>query len=105
MEKYKNEEGLIGVLVSHGYGAGWSTWALENEAFLTMDKTLVEMKLRKATESEVEAYLVDTLGKSTYMGGWHDIDVEYIKEGTAFTIEEYDGSESIRTLNDLTMIA
>ena len=100
MEKYRNEEGLIGVLVSPEYGAGWSTWAFKNEVFLTMDRTLVEMKLRKATKSEVEAYLTSTLGESPYIGGWYDIKVEYLKEGTAFTIEE-----NLRTLDDLTMIA
>jgi len=26
INKYINEDGLVGVLISSGFGAGWSTW-------------------------------------------------------------------------------
>ena len=105
MEKYKNEKGEIGVLVSYGFGSGWSTWCLEHRNFLAMDKTLVEMKLDDVEMVKVVSYLERTLGEIPYMSGWHQVRVEWIKEGTAFVIEEYDGSESLRTLDDLTMCA
>lgn len=105
MEKYKNEEGLIGVLVSYGYGAGWSTWNDENKSFLAMDKTLVEMSLRNAPESEVVEYLTPKFDDMPYMGGWQQSEVEWLKEGTTFDIQGYDGAESLRTLDDLTMCA
>lgn len=105
MEKYKNDRGLVGVLVSGGYGSGWSTWGYEDSAFLAMDKTLVEMRLRGAGEEEVETYLEGVLSEAPYMGGWDQVEVAYLEEGTAFIIEEYDGSESLRTLDDLTMVA
>jgi len=104
MEKYVNETGEIGVLVSGGFGAGWSTWGEDSE-FLAMDKTLVEMKLNNASTQEVEDYILKVKGSSPYMGGWLDADVEWLEKGTVFTIEEYDGSESLRLISDLSMTA
>lgn len=104
MEKYVNDSGQIGVLVSGGFGAGWSTWG-EDSNFLSMDKTLVEMKLNNAPQEEVEAYCEKVKGVAPYMGGWDDARVEWIDKGTSFTIEEYDGSESLRTISNLSMTA
>ena len=28
VERYINEDGKVGVLISGGFGAGWSTWAV-----------------------------------------------------------------------------
>lgn len=62
VEKYENDKGQIGVIVSGGYGAGWSTWERTNiitSEFLCMDKTLVEMALRKAPVSEINYRVKD----------------------------------------------
>ena len=104
MEKYENENGQIGVIVSSGFGAGWSTWN-DHQSFLCMDKTLVEMKLNGASSEDAEKYAESQTGDSIYCGGWSDASVEWLDKGTAFTIEEYDGSESLRLLNDLTLVA
>lgn len=104
MEKYENEIGKIGVLVSEGFGAGWSTWGDDAE-YMAMDKTLVEMKLRNATADEVAAHIEKEKGAAPYMGGWADASVVWLDKGTAFTIEEYDGSESLRLVPDLSMTA
>lgn len=104
MEKYINEAGQVGVLVSGGFGAGWSTWGDDSE-FLAMDKTLVEMKLNNASIEDVEKYIKGVKGDSPYMGGWDDARVEWLDKGSAFTIEEYDGSESLRLISHLSMTA
>ncbi len=104
LDKYENKRGEIGVIISGGYGAGWSTWN-ENSEFLSMDKTLVKMKLENAPESDVETYCKKAKGDSPYMGGWNKGRIEWLEKGTAFTIEEYDGFESLRTSNDLNMTA
>jgi len=93
MEKYKTAEGKIGVIVSYGYGAGWSTWNDYGE-FAAMDRTLVEMKLREAGRDEVVEYL-GSIGRDFYMGGWDTAKVEWLDEGQAFVINEYDGSECL----------
>lgn len=94
MDKCENAVGEIGVLVSGGFGAGWSTWN-DNEEFLAMDKTLVEMRLRDAPESEVSAYCKKMVGEVPYMGGWEQVKVKWLDKGTAFTIDDYDGNESL----------
>lgn len=94
MEKYYNENGDVGVLYSPGYGAGWSTLAGADSEFFLFDKTLVEFALDNASVSTVESYLKH-VGKDTYLGGWNDIKVKFMKPGTAFLVEEYDGNESI----------
>ena len=104
MEKYENENGQIGVLISGGFGAGWSTWGDDSE-FLSMDKTLVEMKLNEVPENEVKTYCKKIKGDSLYMGGWSNVHVEWLDKGSSFTIEEYDGSESLIMISDLNMTA
>lgn len=103
-EKYENENGQIAVLVSGGYGAGWSTWNLPRD-FLAMDKGLVELKLKEASAAEAEAYCQSKGVKGVCTGGWSQVRIEWLAEGTAFTIEEYDGSESLRLISDLCMTA
>ena len=105
MDKYKNESGEVAVLISHGFGAGWSTWNHDDDNFSTMDKTLVEMKLNNSSEDVVAEYYKSVKGEEPYMGGWSDVVVEYIDEGTAFAISEYDGAESLDTVSDLTLRA
>ena len=107
MDKYINKEGKVGVLVSGGFGAGWSTWnEHEDVEFYPMKKTLVEFRLNNASSVEVEAYLEVTLDDGApYMGGWEDVEVEWLKPGTQFAITEYDGSESLQLVCDLPLIA
>lgn len=44
MEKYYNENDELGVLISVGFGAGWSTW---NDEGLAYDKRIIEKWLEK----------------------------------------------------------
>lgn len=84
------------ILISPGYGAGWSTWNPDHKEFLLKDPTLVEMAERSATVTEVAQYIEDKLGdKHVYMGGWQEIEVVEIPAGTLFKVTEYDGYESI----------
>ena len=107
MKKYiskDGKDGKVGVIVSPGFGAGWSTWSDDSD-FFCMDKTLVEMKLNESSINDVRAYIQKETGKDAYMGGWDDAKVLWLKKGTKFTIEEYDGSETLRLIEDLTMTA
>lgn len=101
VEKYYNENGELGVLVSGSFGAGWSTW---NDKELAYDKRIVEKWLENVSIEEMCDY-VESLGyKRPYMGGYADLELEFIPRGTVFRIHEYDGSESIETLEDMDMI-
>lgn len=104
MEKYYNDKGDVGVLVSYGLGVGWSTWEYDIPSrFMTMDKTLVQMALDEVSEDVVEEYIESVFGRSPCMGGWSGISVEWLKPNTNFKIEEYAGSESLTLLDDLSM--
>lgn len=101
MEKYYTKKGRVGVLVSYGYGAGWSTWRCKEDSieFFCMDKTLVEMKLNDVPHYEVEEY-IQSLNYDYYMGGWDDTVVVFLEPNTKFVITEYDGYESLKTYDD-----
>ena len=101
VEKYYNENGELGVLVSYGYGAGWSTW---NDKKLAYDKRIVEKFLDDVSSDEM-CNFVESLGYARpYMGGYNQLELEFIPRGTLFRIYEYDGYESIETLEDMDMI-
>ena len=96
-------DGMVAVLYSPGYGAGWSTWAHNDDIakFITFDRRLVAAAERNATGDEVEELLADIFGPDTYVGtgGWSQIQIAWVKKGQRFQIAEYDGSESIRSHN------
>jgi hypothetical protein len=81
----------IGVIVSGGYGAGWSTWGCPEMA--------LDQELAQAIHNELPYEEIEQIAKrnwpNEYMGGLHQCHVEWLDEGTLFRIEEYDGSESL----------
>jgi hypothetical protein len=100
-----DEHGRVAVLVSHGFGAGWSTWADESEVEgMLFDSRIVDAVLAGQSPSEVSA-LVEELGYGSYLGGVDDLRVYWLEPGTRFVVEEYDGSESLRTFDDLCYVA
>ena len=99
-------DGKVAVLISPGFGAGWSTWASDHAEFALFDKGLVELAERGASASEVEEYIKQALNnKYFYVGGWSDVEVRWLDQGTRFTVYEYDGSESLRMIEDLAFTA
>lgn len=102
--KRYDEEGRVAVLISPGFGAGWSTWGRSDSEALLFDSRLVDAILAEMPEAEFVAYC-ESLGYDHYMGGAEDLRVEWLEPGTRFVVEEYDGSESIRTFDDLCYVA
>ena len=102
VEKYYNENDELGVLISVGFGAGWSTW---NDAGIAYDRRIVEYWLNESPSSNGMANFVESLGYSRpYMGGYDSLRIEYIPRGYMFCIYEYDGSESIETPETMCMM-
>ena len=103
-KKTKTIKGVkhIAVLVSPNFGAGWSTWNREFASFLLFDSGIVERVIRD-DKDEVETYICEkTKGKAyIYYGGLKDLEVCWIPEGTKFVIDEYDGRETLRTLDNI----
>lgn len=85
------------VLISKGYGAGWSTWNCKEMA---IDKDLIALfesggSLEEMQElCRVKGY-DDGYGGAPYFGGFDGLAVVEVPEGTHFIIREYDGAEFI----------
>jgi len=93
MDKIERD-GMVAVLVSPGYGAGWSTWNDdEHRAVLCMDADIVQAVLdgdhNKAAEIAVQKCNI------LYTGGANQLVVEWVKKGAVFEIDEYDGYEAL----------
>ena len=113
------ENGKFGVLVSPGFGAGWSTWG---ESQLAYDKRIIEFWLFHKDDEEFmrtvrdygyrgapasEAYqeaekFCESIGfdECPYMGGFKNLKLVFVKPGVPWRITEYDGSESLETLDN-----
>ena len=105
------EEGAfeVAVLISGGFGAGWSTWNPEYSSALLLHKDIVEFILENPAETCVDAGVWDhklaslaeeiTGDDSVYMGGAENLHVIWLPEGTPFIVTEYDGDERLRALS------
>ena len=95
--------GKVAVLYSPGFGAGWSTWAYDDtEQAMAMDRDLVLAFL----DGGVDALVKVTAQKypDNYTGGAEDVEVAWLPEGTRFEIREYDGSETLHTLDNVSWL-
>jgi hypothetical protein len=96
--------GKVAVLISPGYGAGWYTWSHHKE--LLFHPKLVAMVEANKQSEITDQWIARELGlNDVYCGGAEDLEIIWLHEGTAFEVEEYDGSESIRTIANLTLVA
>ena len=87
-------DGKVAVLVSAGFGAGWSSWNYQYPEML-FDPTIVKMLDEGKSQDEILAYC-EVKYPEGYFGGAEDLVIEWMPMGTEFEIDEYDGSESIR---------
>ncbi len=107
MEKFTREidgKTYVGVLISRGFGAGWSTWNGMNPCdsdflqFLTENGEIGSINNFEweiyIEQSDVEDYFASKK-MSPYCGGTDGFVIEWLEEGTRFRINEYDGAESI----------
>ena len=97
--------GQVAVLYSPGFGAGWYSWNEKKE--LLFHPKLVEMVENNKQKEITEEFCKDLLNTDDYICvlGAGNLQIKWLNEGTLFEIDEYDGSESIRTLENLTFIA
>lgn len=80
----------IGIIVSYGFGAGWSTWGTPAMALDQKLVKLIETEPYEKWEQYCEEQYPDE-----YLGGLGDCCVTWVDKGTRFRIEEYDGAESL----------
>ena len=95
MDKIERD-GMIAVLVSPKHGAGWSTWADEDQKeAMCMDARIVGLFLEEGGRAAAEAAL--KLFPNVYIGGAENLEVEWLPKGSQFEINEDDGDETLRT--------
>ena len=94
------KDGKVGVLVSPGFGAGFSTWGAPIEAIF--NPTLIELVQQEKVQEAVD--FVEKTWEDVYTGGVQDLIVVWVPEGEEFIIEEYDGSESLMLKTDYNWI-
>ena len=94
--------GKVAVIISPGFGAGWYTWNGIKETLF--DPELVSAIIDGDVE-EAEA-IAERKWPDAYVGGnLRQAEVVWLPEGTPFRVDEYDGSESLYTGDDLVLIA
>ena len=84
------------VLVSRGFGAGWSTWNTGWDDCAT-DKGLVAL-VEAGDHAAAEKYATEKW-EGCYAGGLCDCDVVEVATGALYQVHEYDGSESLVVFN------
>ncbi len=94
--------GMVAVLYSPGFGAGWSTW--NSEKGCEFNPRLVAAVEAGASGPELTA-LAHEVYPDLYCGGARNLKIEWLPQGTSFYIDVYDGSESVRTSENLTEVA
>lgn len=101
-------DGQVAVLYSPGYGAGWSTWAENSERdLLLFDPDIVQLVLDRDSqlitpdEFESRVDMLWQLKSYTSYCSPGTLIIAWLPVGTLFKIDEYDGSESIITQQDI----
>lgn len=84
-------DGKVAVLVSPGYGAGWSTWNTDTPECLYDPIVVAWVEEGKPGPAPLDQYN----NKYFYAGGVTDLIIYWLPLGTQFRVSEYDGSEHI----------
>ena len=111
---YNEDKTAVAVLVSHGYGTGWSSYSNPD---LACDERIVKFWLDhkddktwmknagwfETPESEELLHFLTSIGykrDDIPILGWPKIELEWISTGVPFIIDDYDGNEHITKSSD-----
>ncbi len=95
-------KGRVAVAISPGFGAGWTTWNREISPF---EPKIIGMIQKKRQNEITDEWCKNNLGVDAYCGGVNDLEIVWLPKGTKFSINEYDGSESIYRDDELDYVA
>ena len=98
--RYYNEEGQVGIVISPCFGSGWSSYESDPKKaeFMLTNPALVKAVLEFADDSEIKK-IFEEAGIQAPMLDY--LEVKFLKPGTKFYIDEYDGYESIQTIDEI----
>lgn len=95
-------DGMVAILISPGYGAGWSTWAEYSEQELILfDPDIVQLVLDRNNSvitsemfHEQVSHIWQLKSYTSYCSP-EALKVQWLPVGTIFRISEYDGAETL----------
>lgn len=95
------KDGMVAVLYSRGFGAGWYSWNHNEECLF--DPQIVGLVLANGDCAEIDKHVVkrieqiasDKWGEDFFSGGASQLTVGWVTQGEQFKIDEYDGRESL----------
>jgi hypothetical protein len=96
-------DGLVAILISPDFGAGWYTWSSKMDESMLFDPDLVAAV--EANDHALMGKIAAEKWPGEYAGGLRDLEIIWLPEGTRFAITEYDGNESITTVPNLDLEA
>ena len=86
-------DGLVAVVYHPSWGCGWYSW--HGRAQLLFDPKIVAY-IESGDTLGLEKYLEGIRGDDYWISAeLEELAIEWIREGTEFTVVEYDGSETI----------
>lgn len=98
-------DGKVAVLLSKGFGSGWYTWNTSCPQCL-FSPEIVDMVENGRNADITKDLCFELFGTEFYAGSnTEGLYIEWLPEGTAFRIDEYDGHESLYTITDLVLVA
>ena len=105
--KYE-KDGMVAVLYRPNFGAGWSTWNPEYAEILLFHPLLVEpvdqYEQNLITQHQLQEkirFALTMLGlDDIYSGTIADLRIFWMRPGSLFRIDEYDGNETVVLHNE-----
>ncbi len=96
-------EGFVAVVLTNDYGQGYTTWMLDCQRERAMFdpvvvRSVLNMEDGLGTEG-LEDYLWEVY---RWDGRIENLSVAWLREGSVFVIQEYDGKESLRIRSEVT---
>lgn len=98
-------DGKVAVLYSPEFGAGWYSWNTSVPQCLFSPEVVALVESGKRHEITDE-YCDMLFGVDDfYSGGSESLEIMWLPVGTHFDIHEYDGNESVKTFDDIRLVA
>jgi hypothetical protein len=87
----------VAILVSPGYGAGWSSWHGNKQQMCTDSRIIRYLYTDAKNSISYEELMTKYMGfvEIPYDGGFSNLEVEFVPAGSLYKIREYDGAEHV----------
>lgn len=88
---YRGKE--VAVIISPGFGAGWSSWNPNNQEQLLFDADIAEALLEKNYEKAI--VIAGDKYPKAFLDGLEQARVTWVQKGAIIEVKDFDGSERL----------